>query len=238
MAMLDGLRRDGGVSRPIHLTAAPGIASPVALGGNEIVVPEAALSDLEEEQQRSMLAHELAHLVRHDPAWLTVACLLERFFFLQPLNRFARIRLQEAAEFLCDDWAVRRTGSSVSLASCLVKVAEWVHATPQPIPLAGMAERRSQLVERIHRLLEGRPMTHAPRTLWLSAAAVTLLGLTAVAAPGITAAGTSTPPSLSDDARHADADLAEVFLAAGAVDTPPPLDTADSVGVSTSAWSR
>jgi HEAT repeat protein/beta-lactamase regulating signal transducer with metallopeptidase domain len=185
--MLDGLRRAGDVRRVIRLTAASGLASPVALGRDEIALPEAALTDLDPEQQRSMLAHELAHLERRDPAWLALGCVFERALFLQPLNRIARVRLQETAELLCDDWAVRRTGSGVSLASCLVKVAEWIDTTPRPVPLAGMAERRSQLVTRIHRLIEGRVMPAAPRSFWLVAVAVVLVGVTAVAAPGVTA---------------------------------------------------
>jgi HEAT repeat protein/beta-lactamase regulating signal transducer with metallopeptidase domain len=188
--MLDGLRRAGRVRRIVRLTAAEGLASPVALGRDEIALPEAALTDLDREQQRSMLAHELAHLERRDPTWLALGCLIERAFFLQPLNRLARVRIQEAAEYLCDDWAVHRTGSGVSLATCLVKVAEWVDTTPQPIPLAGMAERRSQLVTRIHRLIEGRAMSTSPRSFWFLAGAVALVGVTAVAAPGFTTGGT------------------------------------------------
>lgn len=187
LAMVAELRRAGAVRRPVRLTQAAGLASPVALGRDEIVLPGVALTELDAAQQRSLLAHELAHLVRRDPMWLALGCALERVFFFQPLNRLARVRLQEAAEYLCDDWAVRRTGSGVSLASCLVKVAEWVTATPQPVPLAGMAERRSQLVTRIHRLIEGRPMPNAPRTLWFAAGAVALLGVTAITVPTVTA---------------------------------------------------
>ncbi len=187
LAMTADLCVAGGVRRPVRLTQASGLASPVALGHDEIVLPEAALTELDPAQQRSLLAHELAHLVRRDPFWLALGCGVERVFFFQPLNRLARVRLQEVAEYLCDDWAVRRTGSGVSLASCLVKVAEWVTASPQPVPLAGMAERRSQLVTRIHRLIEGRAMPTAPRTLWLAAGAVALLGVTAVTVPTVTA---------------------------------------------------
>jgi len=173
------------VRREIRLTSADGLASPVALGASEIALPEAALTDLEPDQQRSMLAHELAHLERRDPTWLTLGCLMERAFFFQPLNRLARVRLQEAAEYLCDDWAVRRTGSGVSLATCLVKVAEWIDP-PHAVPMAGMAEHRSQLVTRIHRLIEGRAMSATPRSIWFLAGAVALIGVTAVAAPGFT----------------------------------------------------
>ncbi len=187
LAMLDGLRADAGVRRPIRLTRAPGLASPVALGWREIALPDAALTELDPAQQRGLLAHELAHLVRLDPLWLALGCVMERAFFFQPLNRLARIRLQEAAEYLCDDWAVHRTGSGMSLATCLLKVAEWVTAAPQPLPLAGMAERRSQLVTRIHRLLEGRTMSASPRSIWLAGGALLLLGVTALAVPTVTA---------------------------------------------------
>ena len=186
LAMLESLRNAGEVRRTIRVTCAQGLGSPVALGASEIVLPEAALTELDREQQRSMLAHELAHLARRDPTWLALACVIERVFFMQPLNRVARSGMQEAAELLCDDWAVNRTGSGFSLATCLVKVAEWVDTTPRPVPMAGMAEQRSQLVTRIHRLIEGRTMPTARRSFWLAAGAVLVLGVTAVAAPGVT----------------------------------------------------
>ena len=39
-----------------------------------------------------MLAHELAHLARRDPLWLAFASVVERVFWIQPLNRIARRR--------------------------------------------------------------------------------------------------------------------------------------------------
>jgi HEAT repeat protein/beta-lactamase regulating signal transducer with metallopeptidase domain len=185
VGMLADLRRQAGFRRPVRLTVAQGLASPVALGGGEIVLPPAALTDLDAAQQQSLLAHELAHLDRRDPEWLTFACLVERLFFLQPLNRLARIGQQEAAEYLCDDWAARRTGSGDPLAVCLLKVAEWIGTQPQPVPLAGMAEHPSQLIKRVHRLIEGKEMPTRTRTLLLTAAALALIGATAVAAPSM-----------------------------------------------------
>lgn len=221
VAMLETLRHIGKVNLPVQLTAAAGLTSPVALGRSEIALPDAALTQLDREQQRSMLAHELAHLVRRDPSWLATACVIERLFFLQPLNRLARIRMQEAAELLCDDWAVHRTGSGFSLASCLVKVAEWVDTPPHPVPLAGMAEQRSQLVTRIHRLIEGRPMTTAPRSLWFAAGAIALLGVTAVAAPGVTPHRSAAPvPSAEGEAAEVPyAAAMELAALAGISDT-------------------
>jgi len=188
--VLNRLRADAGIRRSVSLTAAPGLSSPVALGSSEIALPEAALTELGPEAQESMLAHELAHLARRDPQWLTLGCILERVFFFQPLNRLARLRIQEAAEFLCDDWAARRTGSGLVLAKCLVKVAEWIDTSPQPVPLSAMAERRSQLVSRIHRLIENHAMRPQPRRFWLIPAAVALVLITAFSVPGISAVPT------------------------------------------------
>src|SRR2546430_1896064 len=155
-ATLAELQRSTGYRHRVQLTMARTISSPVALGLSEICVPELALSELGVEQQRSMLAHELAHLARRDSLWLGGASLIERFFFFQPLNRLARRELETTAEYLSDEWAMRKTGSPVALAKCLATVAEWIQASPLGVPVAGLAERRSLLVSRIARLLDER----------------------------------------------------------------------------------
>ena len=131
-----------------------------------------------------MLAHELGHLVRQDPLWLGVAVACESLFFFQPLNRLARRRIQEAAEYLCDDWAVRQTGGSLTLAKCLAEVATWMDAGARAVPVAGMAENRSQLVERVHRLVEGVAVAARGLRMAVPVAALALSSM-AFAAPGV-----------------------------------------------------
>ena len=186
--MLDELRLAAGMARPVRLTASVALPSPIALGASEIAVPEAALTELDEGQQRGMVAHELAHLDRRDPIWLTAACIVERIGFFQPLNRLARRRVQESAEYLCDEWAVRRTGSGVLLAKCLAKVAEWLDAAPQSVPVAGMAEDRSHLVARVRRLLDGAPFPAAPGRKTLVVASLSAMALTVLALPAVSVA--------------------------------------------------
>ena len=184
-ATLAELRRSTGYRRRVQLTMARTIASPVALGLSEICVPELALSDLGAEQQRSMLAHELAHLARRDSLWLAGASLIERCFFFQPLNRLARRELETTAEYLSDEWAIRKTGSAVALAKCLATVAEWIQASPLGVPVAGLAERRSLLVSRISRVLEARSRSSpVSRRGWAVAAALGVVA-TVAAAPRV-----------------------------------------------------
>jgi HEAT repeat protein len=119
-----------------------------------------------------------------DPEWLAFACLMERVFFFQPLNRLARRQVQVSAEYQADAWAASRAGG-VPLARCLVKVAEWIQASPLGVPVAGMAEERSQLASRVARLLESSGLVApAPRrsVAFLSAGAVAAMVLFA---PGV-----------------------------------------------------
>ncbi len=155
------LRREGHIDRAVLLTLSDRLTSPVALGDDEICLPARALSELDPIRIESILAHELAHLVRRDPSWLTMARVIETIFFFQPLNILARRRMQEAAEFASDAWASTRVARPLDLAHCLARVAEWTIASPR-LPVPAMAEgqgpgrRGAVLVRRVERLTTGR----------------------------------------------------------------------------------
>jgi beta-lactamase regulating signal transducer with metallopeptidase domain len=198
---LESLRRSAGVRRRIRLTASADLAAPVAMGASEICLPERALTSLSEAEQRAVLAHELGHLVRQDPSWLALSVASESLLFLQPLNRLARRRIQEAAEYLCDDWAVHQTGGSLTLAKCLAEVATWIEASPRSVPVSGMAENRSQLIERVHRLLEGaQPKATRGIRMAVPVAALALSSL-AFAAPGVSPPCDQDVPAAAPHAR-------------------------------------
>ena len=109
---------DAGDRAPIRLTTSETCAIPLALPGRRIVLPERFLQQLDAEHQRAALAHEIAHVIRRDPAWRILVGTIERTFFFQPLNRVARAKLCDSAEFLCDQWAVQQTRSPLALARC------------------------------------------------------------------------------------------------------------------------
>jgi bla regulator protein blaR1 len=183
-----------GVNRPVQLTCSSAVASPVALPGNEVCLPRRALLELQPEEQDSMLAHEIAHLVRRDPQWLVLARAIEMVFFFQPLNCLARRRMQEVAEYLSDDWAVARTSRPVMLAKCLAAVAEWVGRAPRmtapPLhPMSAMVESGgSPLVRRVGRILgaRGAPNARTPRVAF--AVSMCALAVLAGVAPRVSVA--------------------------------------------------
>jgi len=182
---------------PLRLTVSAGLRSPVALASGEIVVPPEAL-ELEARQQEAMLAHELAHVLRRDPAWLVLAAVIEALLFIQPLNRVARRGMQEAAEELSDDWAVRHIGSGLHLARCLTEVAGWLEREEKPVRLASpMASGSgSLLVRRVRRLLEQQPGARRLAGAWRVMMGLGLLVAVGLGAPGFAPplARASTPP--------------------------------------------
>jgi len=187
-SQLDRLCAEAGRASPVRLTTAEGLKSPVALGWSEICLPRAALDELDASQQRSVLAHELAHLQRKDPLWLLLGTTLEQLLFFQPLNRLARRNMQEVAEYLCDDWAAVCDGSGLPIARGLASVAQWLDGEERGVPLAGMAERPSLLVARVQRLLQATVISLEPRRSWHLLALAVALFLTVVLVPGVRAA--------------------------------------------------
>ncbi|HWB77489.1 MAG TPA: M56 family metallopeptidase, partial [Nannocystaceae bacterium] len=182
--LLAGLLARTRRQRTVQLSISPTIAVPLATGivRPEIVVPERALGSLAPAAQESMLAHELAHVLRRDPAWRLALLVLERVFFFQPLLRLARRRIAQHAEYLSDAWAVDNTSQPLELARCLTEIAGWVQQRT-PVLAAGMAEPRSILGRRVLRLVAPQREPTRMRALpWLAIAG---LFATVMVAPAI-----------------------------------------------------
>ncbi|MBC8073762.1 MAG: M56 family metallopeptidase, partial [Deltaproteobacteria bacterium] len=172
----------------VRLSCSTALPSPVALVRREVCIPERAIEGLSPRQQESMLAHELAHVLRRDPAWLVASAVIEAVFFFQPLHHLVRRRIEELAEYQCDDWAARHSGTGVHLAKCLAEVASWVEHQPSVPLVANMASSRSPIIRRITRLLDERRRKVAELApAWRLGGAVCLLVAIAWLAPGVAA---------------------------------------------------
>ena len=167
---LEFLKETSGLTGEIGLTESFQLRSAVVVNSREICLPSRIHEELSDEEQRSMLAHEFAHVVRRDPMWLNAYNVLCSVFFMQPLNFLARRHYREAAEHACDSWVATRTGLGDALASCLVKVAAWIRGSYVPAPFTGIAG--SPLRVRVERLVSGQ--TEVP-TPWLLAGSVAMI---------------------------------------------------------------
>lgn len=204
--VFDALVKRTGLGSGVRLLEAPCITSPITIGflRPAICIPPRAESELQQDELEALLAHELAHALRHDPAWLCACRAIEVVLFFQPLNRLARVHLADEAEYLCDDWAVRHTRERLSLASCLTEIAGWIVGRERELSAPGMAARGSRLELRVRRVLDGgdgrdgiragdgfdgpgRSQARIPR--WMSPLACGVVGAVALFVPGVSARG-------------------------------------------------
>ncbi|MFO1093142.1 MAG: M56 family metallopeptidase [Planctomycetaceae bacterium] len=180
---LDQLLAQRGVRRSVRLAQSATAVEPAAGGVFRwlIVVPPGISQKLSIAELQALLAHELAHLVRRDPLWLWIAAALCWCFPLQPLNFLAVRRWRQAAEELCDDWAITGGVRPLTLANCLTRVAEW-RLAPMPLGLTSDVGQ-SRFARRISRLVEGttghdRWSRPARRRLIVAASSVCIVLLT------------------------------------------------------------
>ncbi|MEQ8786606.1 MAG: M56 family metallopeptidase [Pirellulaceae bacterium] len=179
---LDRLRRRANVRRRVRLRRCPHALDPVAYGLIRwtIVLPADAAARLDQRRLEALLAHELAHLVRGDVAWLWIGQFLCTSLAWQPLNFLARRRWQAAAEYQCDDWAVERGVAPICLASCLTEVASWRVEGRTPSDALTATGRSSEVGRRIRRLADGAERDRwrgglRRRILWTAAVALSVL---------------------------------------------------------------
>ena len=176
VALLDRVRNAAGIARSVHLSSSATLASPVALGGREICIPERALEELDRSLLEALFAHELAHIERRDPEWLTAISAFESVFFFQPLNRIAARAIRAAAEDECDRAAVELVGEGRALARCLVEVASWVRRA-RPVAVAGMAEPGTKLEQRVTRLVAAGDLVWPGGSRRIAALAIGVLAI-------------------------------------------------------------
>jgi hypothetical protein len=180
---LDRLLKRNSIRRPVRLVSSDAFDGPVAYGLVRwtVVLPEGMARRLGRDELEALLAHELAHLVRGDVLWLWTGRLLCTCLAMQPLNFLARRRWQHAAEFLCDDWAVRRGPSPLSLARCLTRLAQWRLEARECAAGLAAGGSSAKIVLRVERLVNasGRvDLWTSPfrrGLLWVAALVVTAL---------------------------------------------------------------
>jgi uncharacterized protein (TIGR03435 family) len=132
-----------------------------------ILLPPATLMGLTTTQLDAVLAHELAHVRRHDYLVNVVQMLAETLLFYHPAVWWVSSRLRVERELCCDDEAVRMSGDATAYAKALVTMAKL------QVPAMAMGSTGGSLTDRVRRLLgAARPEPSRPAALGLLALAV------------------------------------------------------------------
>jgi beta-lactamase regulating signal transducer with metallopeptidase domain len=159
--------------RTARLSAAAELQSPVAFNRVEICLPDDVVREFAEQHQRSLIAHEAAHLERGDPAWFAATEAIAALSAFQPLVHVVVHAFRRDVELICDETAVRRTNDQHSLISALALLASPFDPR-SPLSGAATAYDGSPLVGRAERIATlGPELSSAPgkRPLVLAIAA-------------------------------------------------------------------
>jgi beta-lactamase regulating signal transducer with metallopeptidase domain len=175
------------LTRPVRLFESAVVSAPMIVGWLRpiVLMPAATMSGLSIAQIDALIAHELAHLRRHDPIVNLLQSVAETLLFYHPAVWWVSRSVRRDREFCCDDLAISVTGDRLTYVTALADLASQ-SAGPQVALAAG----GGSLVERIARVL-GQP----ERRSWTPAvgAIVLLSAIALVALAPLVASTTRTP---------------------------------------------
>lgn len=141
-----------------------------------VLVPAAALTGLSPEALEAVLAHELAHVRRHDYLVNLAQSVLEVLLFYHPAVWWISAQVRQERELCCDDAAVALCGDPVLYARALAAL-EGLRGTALPATRLAPAAHGGSLMNRIQRLIAPTlPPSPSRRAGILAALAVTALG--------------------------------------------------------------
>jgi HEAT repeat protein/beta-lactamase regulating signal transducer with metallopeptidase domain len=173
--LVERLKARLGVRRAVRVCCSGLTQVPAVVGWLQPVVllPASAVSGLSHWQLEAILAHELAHVRRHDYLVNVLQALIETLLFYHPAVWWLGARIREEREHCCDDLAVAACGSAPRYAEALLSMEELRGAPALAPALTG-----GSLLRRVERLLapRGRGFETFPRWMaGVSAAAVVLV---------------------------------------------------------------
>ncbi|MEN6337123.1 MAG: M56 family metallopeptidase, partial [Phycisphaerales bacterium] len=158
------------------------------------------------DQLRAILAHELAHIRRHDYLANILQTVVEILGFYHPAVWWVSSRIRIERENCCDDLAVQVCGNTLQYARALTSMEEMRHSRSD----LALAASGGSLMARIARLL-GRPAVDDRRFAWLPGL-VALLLVAGVVIPTALALARSAPSAPESPAEEAPAPPAPVEL--------------------------
>lgn len=132
-----------------------------------ILVPPAALLGMPPDQMELVLAHELAHILRHDFAINLIQSCVEVLLFYHPAVWWVSAKIRQERELCCDDLAVRTTGDALDYAAALTRLEALCRPPDPPRHVAqalAVGAIGGSFMHRIRRLVSPMaPIPLAPR---------------------------------------------------------------------------
>lgn len=140
------------IGRSVELRETARIVTPMVVGVLQpiVLVPIGLMAGLSVQQVEAILAHELAHIRRHDYFVNLIQSFVEVVYFFHPALWWLSDRIRAEREHCCDDLAMAVCDDRLSLAHALVRVAEFRHESSLVVAFAA---NKPLLLRRVRRVL-------------------------------------------------------------------------------------
>ncbi len=170
-ALAQDLRARLGIRRWVTLLESSAVSVPMVIGWLRpvVLVPASALTGLSPAQLEAILAHELAHVRRHDYLVNLFQTVVETLLFYHPAVWWVSSQVRSERENCCDDLAVAVCGDRLSYARALVDLEDL-----RTSPRLALAASGGSLADRVRRLV-GAPAGRSRRSWAAGALALSLL---------------------------------------------------------------
>jgi len=156
-----------GVGSNLRLLLCHSVPGPTLLGWLRpvILMPPALLVGLNPQQLELILAHELAHVLRHDYLINLLQSIAEVLFFFHPAVWWLSNKIRQERELASDDLAVRLCGDALDYAQALTTLETLASSLPShAAPRLALGAQGGDFMSRIHRLVSPTaPTLLAPR---------------------------------------------------------------------------
>lgn len=181
-----------GIQRAVQFAQSALVEAPTVVGYLRpiVLLPASTITGLTTAELELILAHELAHIRRHDYLVNLAQTVIEALLFYHPGMWWVSSQVRRERENCCDDIAVNMSGDRATYVRALAQLEQ--HRTAVP----AIAATGGSLLERVRRLL-GHPPTefgYRNATAWL-AGVVAMALVFAVLATGGDALGESKEPA-------------------------------------------
>jgi TonB family protein len=221
---LDQACRDAGLTCPVRLLAAPRGLLLATWGWRRpcVLIPVSALA-WTDTRVRTVLAHEIAHVARHDWLLQLLADGLRMLLWWNPLAWLASRGLRHDSELACDDAVLRAGVGPTAYAEDLLQIARFVAPGAAPAAMVMRMARVSTLESRIVAMLNPTLDRRLPSRRALAGAALGLvIALLPVALVRAAQAGRQPLEGVVYDATGAVLPGVEVTLEIGSNPSTPP----------------
>jgi beta-lactamase regulating signal transducer with metallopeptidase domain len=163
----------------VVLRLVEGLDTPVAAGWWRPVVllPMSVALRMPAAHVEALLAHELAHVRRHDYLVNLLQRVVEALLFFHPVAWWLSRRVRIERELVADRLAAEALGDGRRLAVALAALSE-LPALPRPLPHVALAAHGGSLMSRIQQLISKQPV-QAPTRPPVGRIALPLVGIAA-----------------------------------------------------------